>query len=62
MASGETCLFYSLHMSFAFVYSQYFYTSVVDLVSREDEDSTTDEDDCKMPAVETSPKRKQSVP
>jgi hypothetical protein len=50
-------------MSFVFVYSQYFYTRVVDLVSREDDVSDADDDDRKMPAVlKTSPKRKQSVP
>jgi hypothetical protein len=50
-------------MSFVFVYSQYFYSSiVVDLVSREDDVSNADDDNRKMPAVETSPKRKQSVP
>ena len=50
-------------MSFVFVYSQYFYTSVVDLVSGEDDVSDADDDDRKMPAVlKTSPKRKQSVP
>jgi len=64
MASGETCLFYYLRMSFVIVYSQYFYhTSVVDLVSREDDVSNSDDDDRKMPAVlKTSPKRKQSAP
>ena len=49
-------------MSFVFVYSQYFHASVVDLASREDEDSDSDDDNRKMPAVETSPKRKKSVP
>ena len=50
-------------MPFVFVYSQYLYTSVVDLVSREDDVSNADDDNCKMPAVlKTSPKRKQPVP
>ena len=44
-----------------FVYSHYCYTSGIDLASGE-EDRSDGDNDCKMPANQESPKRKQSIP